>query len=112
MGAITSSDSYQDQIISSHFAVLDYIPFVSIVSGVARNFFGAIQTTVGVILLPVELISRMSGKHQSLIAVQGIANMIRGTIACKPIGGNIVLFLYDHSPHTKSEFQKAVGIIV
>ena len=101
----------QDEIVESSFAVVDYIPIVSIVSGVARGFFGSIQTAVGVLLFPVELISRVSGHNHSFIAVHGIANVIRGAIACKPLVGNIVLYLYDHSPRMKLDFQKAVGII-
>ncbi len=115
MTAITLSDLDESQLtqepISSHLAVLDYIPLVSTVSGAARAFFGSIQSAVGVVLLPVQIAGRMAGHKQSFILIQGIANVVRGIIAAKPIVGNIAMYLYDSSKIVKKDFQIASGIM-
>lgn len=110
MSAVTFSD-IEEKIIPSFCATLDYIPLVSNVAGAVRGVFGSIQIAVGVLLSPVEIISRVRENQFSFIAIQGIANLVRAVVAQKPIVGNIVLYLYDHNRHMKYEFQKACRII-
>ncbi len=75
---------------------MDHIPLVSTVSGVARVAFGLIQTCVGVVAFPFQVALRVSNHVRPFILINGFANIIRGSIAIVPIGGNIILYLYDH----------------
>ena len=83
---------------------LDYIPVVSIASGIARFGFGgmqlvasAVQSTVALVdlcLHPTEGSSKNDGTY---MYNQGMSNMARGSVAIYPILGNITLYVYDHS---------------
>ena len=90
--------------------VLDYFPVVSNVSGVVRGIFGTIQSVIGVVAFPFQLIGRVAGCDDSFVFAKGISNMVRGSIASTPFAGNVTLFIYDHMPAFKRDFQYAVGI--
>lgn len=76
---------------------LDYFPVVSTVSGIARAIFGTVQTAVGLVLFPIQLCGKILNLNSSFILVHGIANIVRGLVATVPIGGNIALYVYDHT---------------
>lgn len=92
------------------FEILDWIPIVSIVSGVARAVFGFLQAVVGVFAFPFQLIGRTSHVKKPFILIQGFANMVRGSIAVKPIVGNVILYIYDHTSIFKGDLRKSLGI--
>lgn len=115
MSSVVSSDlsSFDpDKLSVLRLEVLDYIPLVSTVSGIARVMFGAIEATVGVVVFPIQLGGRVLNYRSSFVFNQGVANIIRGVIACTPIGGNIVLYFYDHSPVIKRDIRRAAGLDV
>jgi hypothetical protein len=90
----------------------DYVPVVSNFSGTVRGVFGTVEAVVGVVTLPFEVFGRtISSQSRPFILVDGIANVVRGTIAETPILGNIALYLYDHSVVLKRDFQQAAGIL-
>lgn len=92
--------------------VLDYIPLVSTVSGVARAVFGVVETALGAVIFPIELVGRVCRYKQPFTFVYGVSNIVRGSIAAEPVVGNIILYLYDHSPVIKRDFRRATGIDV
>ena len=105
-----SAASDSDNPSTFELEVLDYIPLVSLVSGVARTIFGAMQLVVAAVQSTVDLVDFLfhpyderSGKNDgSYMYNQGRANMARGSVAMVPILGNIALYLYDHSRYAKS----------
>ena len=90
--------------------VLDYIPIISNISGVVRSIFGTIEAVVGIPTFPIELFVRATGARNTFLFVDGIANIIRGSVASTPLLGNVTLYLYDHSPMIKKDFQFATGL--
>lgn len=99
--------------------ILDYIPMVSIVSGVARTGFGALQIYAAAAQSTVSLVdfcfhpSRGSSIDDGTSwYLQGKANMLRGSIAIWPVLGNITLYLYDHSSLAKDWERRQAGINV
>lgn len=114
MSAIGTSDDIDDTFDSGFSPVqfLDYIPLVSVISGVARAVFGIFETLFGIIALPFQLGARAIGRKHPFICIEGVANIIRGVIAIKPIIGNVILYIYDHSKVFKRDIRKAAGIEV
>lgn len=112
ISAIDSTDSVSsgsDILNTFRLEVLDYIPLVSTVSGIARSIFGALQLGVGTIQSTVDLVDfcvhpceKLDKDDGSYMLNQGKSNMVRGSVAMFPILGNIVLYLYDHSRFAKS----------
>jgi hypothetical protein len=97
--------------------VLDYIPLVSIVSGVARVFFGMLQTAAAAIQGTVSFVDfcfhpfrGSSIDDGNSLYLHGKANIARGSIAILPIVGNISLYLYDHSSLAKDWERRQAGI--
>jgi hypothetical protein len=85
--------------------VLDYIPVVSIVSGVARSIFGFLQMGYSFGKEMVSIFTDPLGKHTNDILIlygHGKANVIRGGFVMTPIFGNILIYLYDHSEMKKN----------
>ncbi len=81
---------------ASVFKQMDYIPFVSIISGVARAIFGAMEVIVGIFSWPIELFVNVAdGSNHQLIIIQGLANFFRGCVAATPFAGNVYLYVYD-----------------
>lgn len=113
MTAVNVNDSTtldQDKLSTFRVEVLDYIPIVSTISGIARAVFGVIQAAVGVVAFPVQLCGRVTNVRSPFILNKGIANVVRGVIAGKPFVGNIILYLYDHSHVTKRDLRRAAGL--
>lgn len=99
--------------------VLDYIPLVSIVSGVARSFFGLLQIGAAAIQGTVSFVdfcfhpSRGSSIDDgNSLYLHGKANIMRGSIAMLPILGNLSLYLYDHSSLAKDWERRQAWIEV
>ncbi len=92
------------------FATLDYIPLVSSISGVARAAFGLLETTVGVVVLPIQMVQRLCNVQHRFLFNLGISNMVRGTISFVPIAGNITVYIYDHLPNTRADVQNLFGL--
>jgi hypothetical protein len=93
------------------FEVVDWIPIASLVSSLVRGIFGIIETAVGLIALPFQLAARVCYHHDNkLLIVDGIANVIRAILAAEQIGGNIILYLYDHSFVFKRDLRMSAGI--
>lgn len=88
----------------------DYIPVASNISGGVRGLFGTVEVIVGVVTLSFEMIGRMAGRSRPLVVVDGVANIVRASVAECPVVGNIALYLYDHSIVFKRDFQQAAGI--
>lgn len=91
---------------------LDYIPLVSEISGAARFAFGCLEVTLGIPAFPIQLIMRVLNDRSRFLFNLGISNIVRGSIAAIPIGGNIAMYMYDHMPHTKSDVQDLFGLKV
>ncbi len=88
----------------------DYVPLISNVSGTVRIGVGTIEAVVGVVTGPtIELVGRLCGRSKPFLFIDGIANVIRGSVAEAPVIGNIALYIYDHSS-SKSTFQRDMGI--
>ncbi len=88
----------------------DYIPAVSNVSGSVRGLVGVAEAIVGIVTGPtIELAGRMAGRSKPFLFIDGIANIIRASVAETPVIGNIALYIYDHSS-SKSTFQQDMGI--
>lgn len=114
MNTVTLTDLDPNQAsdpIDSTLAVLDYIPLVSNISGVARVIFGTAETIVGFVAFPVQLGRRVFGYKESFILNHGVANIVRGVVAQGPVISNIALYLYDHSLLIKRDFQVASGLL-
>src|SRR5690348_11876662 len=80
----------------SVFKQMDYIPIISIISGVVRGIFGAMEMMVGIFSWPIELLYDVAdGSNHQLILIQGLANFFRGSVAVVPIFGNVYLYVYD-----------------
>lgn len=86
------------------FNILGYIPIVSSISGPIRSGIWAIaQIFGGIIGLVLSLfLSIFTGDEGSNIfwiwaalVVNGVLNIIRGTIESIPFLGNLICFLYD-----------------
>ncbi len=90
--------------------VPDYVPLMSNVSGSIRGLFGVVESVVGVVTLPFELLGRIAFDPRPFVLVDGVANVVRGSIAETPILGNVVLYLYDHSVVFKTDFQRSAGL--
>lgn len=76
---------------------LDYIPFISSVTGAVRVVFGILEVVFGLLLLPFELIGAMfSTKKKRFVLIQGGIDILRGYVAAHPFVGNIALYLFDH----------------
>ncbi len=113
----TNSDRLDNNLCSFGLEFLDYIPMVSIASGVARLAFGMLQTVAAPIkdvVSFVDFYSHPSGgssiDNGTSLYVRGRANMIRGSTAMWPILGNITLYLYDHSSLAKDWERHVAGI--
>lgn len=89
----------------------DYVPVVSNISGTVRTVFGTAEAVIGVVAIPFQLLSRAAGRRHTFILVDGVANIVRGAIAEAPILGNVGLYLYDHMPSFKKDFQRATGLL-
>ena len=102
-----SVSSGSDNLITFRLKTLDYIPLVSIVSGVARWVFGATQIVGGTIQSTIDLVhvlrtGKLDGDDGSYMYNQGKSNMVRGSVAIWPIVGNIALYVYDNSRFANS----------
>ena len=104
-----SMSSGSNNLSTSRLEVLDYIPLVSTVSGIARSIFGFLQMGAGTIQSTVDLVAFCVHPYEnfdkddgSYMFNQGKSNMVRGSVAMFPILGNIFLYLYDHSRFAKS----------
>ncbi len=81
---------------------LEYIPLVSTIVGIVRIAFGIIETLFGLLALPLQLIhDAFQGKSHEFILIDGLANIVRGVVALKPIIGNIILYIYDRAMDQK-----------
>ena len=112
MSAITDSmDVTSIERGPSTLEYMDYIPFVSMVSGVARAVFGIFQAAYGIVSYHWEKNARVLGNKSPFTFVEGIANIVRGIVAAhKPFVGNIALYLYDHSRILKPDIRRAAGL--
>jgi len=109
MSAIGATD-LDDDYRSSCIEILEYIPLVSTIVGLARAIFGLAETLIGLLTLPFELASRSIEHKKPLMVIDGLANIARGLIAAKPIIGNVILYVYDHSSATKRDIRKGIGL--
>jgi hypothetical protein len=102
------TNSVWNHLSTFEYKTLDYIPGVSIVSGVARMCFGLTQTVYAIGPSTVDLVNffttgienngKSSGKY---IWNQGNTNILRGSIAIWPGIGNITLYIFDQSSYGK-----------
>jgi hypothetical protein len=84
--------------IPSFSKQLDYIPFISVVTGVARIIFGILEMVLGILLLPLEVLRGLfTGVNHEFTLIQGAVDILRGYVAAHPFIGNIALYLFDHS---------------
>ncbi len=120
---VAPTNSHQHALDSNPYAfrveVLDYIPIVSIASGVARVGLGALQVTASVAQDVASFIDfcchpsqGSSIENGTSLFLHGKANMIRGSIAIWPILGNITLYLYDHSSLAKDWERRVAAISI
>jgi hypothetical protein len=109
---ISSANSDRYNLDKNQYAFelknLDYIPIISIVSGIARTAFGTLQQVAGLAQDTVSLVhfcfhpsADSSIDNNTSLHLRGKANIIRGSIAICPIVGNITLYLFDHSSVSK-----------
>jgi hypothetical protein len=85
--------------------VLDYIPILSIVSGLARFAFGELQMASSAIQDAFSCFypsKDSSVRSRSSLYLEGKANAMRGAVAITPILGNISLYFYDRSSLAKN----------
>lgn len=92
------------------FGMLDYIPLVSTVAGAARIAFGVLEATLGVVVSPIQLVQRLGSNKSRFLFNLGISNIVRGSVAAVPVGGNIAVYFYDHLSNTKSDIQNLFGL--
>jgi hypothetical protein len=92
------------ETVDRGFNILGYIPLVSSITGPIRSgIWGTGQLFIGLIGLPISLlVALFSGGSWShvfwfwaALIVNGVLNMIRGTIEAVPLLGNLIVFLYD-----------------
>lgn len=86
---------------------LEYIPLVSTIVGIVRIVFGVLETIFGLFALPFQLArDAYKGKSHQFILIDGLANVVRGVVALKPIIGNIILYIYDRAMDQKPSSEK------
>ncbi len=107
MGCVSEIDSGYPELfvlnrepgsIPSFSKQLDYIPFLSIITGVARIVFGLLELVLGVLLLPLEALKNLfTGVNHEFTLISGAVDILRGYVAAHPFVGNIALYLFDRA---------------
>jgi hypothetical protein len=88
----------------------DYVPLISSFAGIIRILIGLCLTLLGTLFLPYQIYRRIQ-KGKSLLSVMlGLATVVRGVIAAKPLIGNAVLYMYDRSKVWKPDIRKTAGL--
>jgi len=98
--------------------VLDYVPIISTVSGIARSAFGLLQIATAPVQDVVSFVNYCFNPAQNLnmnneanrLSLRGKANMIRGSMAMYPIIGNISVYLLDHNCEKGWELRGAISL--